>query len=83
MRGFAVAPIQYRGVAMRHVGPRDAAYSPATDLDLDSLFRAGPVRAGPGSQWKSSHLYPYQYWSVLSLVWPEQREASLGCVERQ
>jgi hypothetical protein len=24
MRGYAVAPIQYRGVAMRHVGPRDA-----------------------------------------------------------
>jgi hypothetical protein len=24
MRGFAVAPIQYRGVALRHVGPRDA-----------------------------------------------------------
>src|SRR5262249_27530006 len=25
LRGYAVAPIPYRGVAMRHVGPRDAA----------------------------------------------------------
>jgi hypothetical protein len=28
MRGYTVAPIQYRGVAMRHVGPRDAAWVP-------------------------------------------------------
>jgi hypothetical protein len=27
-RGYAVAPIQYRGVAMRHVGPRDATWVP-------------------------------------------------------
>jgi hypothetical protein len=26
MKGYAVAPIQYRGVAMRHVGPRDATW---------------------------------------------------------
>ena len=28
MREYAVAPIQYRGVAMRHVGPRDATWVP-------------------------------------------------------
>ena len=28
MRVYAVAPIQYRGVAMRHVGPRDATWVP-------------------------------------------------------
>ncbi len=28
MRVYAVAPIQHRGVAMRHVGPRDAAWVP-------------------------------------------------------
>ncbi len=48
MREYAVAPIQYRGVAMRHVGPRDATCSPATDLDLDSLLGAGPMCVGPG-----------------------------------
>jgi len=28
MRGYAVAPIRYHGVAMRHVGPRDATWVP-------------------------------------------------------
>src|SRR3974390_1969758 len=28
MREYAVAPIQHRGVAMRHVGPRDATWVP-------------------------------------------------------
>src|SRR6516165_1777869 len=28
MRGYAVAPIQYRGVALRHLGPRDATWVP-------------------------------------------------------
>jgi hypothetical protein len=28
MREYAVAPIQYRGVALRHVGPRDATWVP-------------------------------------------------------
>ena len=28
MRGYAVAPIHTNGVAMRHVGPRDAAWVP-------------------------------------------------------
>src|SRR5215475_10511018 len=28
IQGYAVAPIPYRGVAMRHVGPRDATWVP-------------------------------------------------------
>src|SRR5262249_58404729 len=28
MRVYAVAPLPYRGVAMRHVGPRDATWVP-------------------------------------------------------
>ena len=47
MRGYAVAPIQYRGVAMRHVGPRDAAWVP---LPISTWTASSPscLCAGPG-----------------------------------
>jgi hypothetical protein len=41
MRVYAVAPIQYRGVAMRHVGPWDATRGP---LPI-STWTASPRRA--------------------------------------
>src|SRR5262245_1180547 len=41
MREYAVAPIQYRGVAMRHVGPRDATW---VTLPI-STWTASPRRA--------------------------------------
>jgi hypothetical protein len=39
----------------RRIAPRRTSgcdLGPATDLDLDSLLPAGPVRAGPGCRWK-------------------------------
>jgi hypothetical protein len=30
LRGYSGAPIPYRGVAMRHVGPRDVTWVPAS-----------------------------------------------------
>jgi hypothetical protein len=36
MREFAVAPIQYRGVALRHFGPRDAI---ETDVEHGCLLK--------------------------------------------
>jgi hypothetical protein len=36
---YAVAPIQYRGVAMRHVGPRDAAWVP---LSISTCTASSP-----------------------------------------
>jgi hypothetical protein len=42
-RRYAVAPIQYRGDAMRHVGPRDASWVPLSiptwRLNLDGLLK--------------------------------------------
>jgi len=40
MRVYAVAPIQYRGVAMRHVGPRDAALVP---LPISTWTASSPL----------------------------------------
>ena len=40
MRGYAVAPIQYRGVAMRHVGPRDATWVP---LSISTWTASSPL----------------------------------------
>src|SRR5271166_2172576 len=40
MRGYAVAPIQYRGVAMRHVGPRDATWVP---LPISTWTASSPL----------------------------------------
>jgi hypothetical protein len=40
MRVYAVAPIQYRGVAMRHVGPRDAAWVP---LSISTWTASSPL----------------------------------------
>src|SRR5262245_1216696 len=39
-RGYAVAPLQYRGVAMRHVGPRDAAWVP---LPISTWTASSPL----------------------------------------
>jgi hypothetical protein len=40
MRVYAVAPIQYRGVAMRHVGPRDATWVP---LSISTWTASSPL----------------------------------------
>src|SRR5262249_8797960 len=37
MKEYAVAPIHTGGVALRHVGPRDATFSPVLDLDVDPV----------------------------------------------
>ena len=39
-REYAVAPIPYRGVAMRHVGPRDAAWIP---LPISTRTASSPL----------------------------------------
>ena len=44
MRGYAVAPIQYRGVAMRHVGPRDATWVPLPISTWTASSALGRVR---------------------------------------
>src|SRR5512135_2374084 len=57
MRGYAVAPIQYRGVAMRHVGPRDAAWVPlpiSTWTASSPLGLCAPDR-GPGGNLRTCH----------------------------
>ena len=46
MRMYAVAPIQYRGVAMRHVGPRDAIrvpLSPRMQIAMRWSWRSRPT----------------------------------------
>src|SRR5262245_35945563 len=40
MRVYAVAPTQYRGVAMRHVGPRDATWVP---LSISTWTASSPL----------------------------------------
>jgi hypothetical protein len=57
-RRYAVAPIQYRGVAMRHVGPRDAAWVPlsiSTWTASSPLCRCAPNRSLSGE----TQLYRY------------------------
>jgi hypothetical protein len=39
-RGYAVAPLPYRGVALRHVGPRDAAWAP---LSISTWVTSSPL----------------------------------------
>jgi hypothetical protein len=53
MRVYAVAPIQYRGVALRHVGPRNATWVPLPISTWTASFplgRCAPDRARGG--WK-------------------------------
>jgi hypothetical protein len=59
MREYAVAPIQYRGVAMRHVGPRDAALvalSISTWTASSPLGLCAPDRGRGGNN--ASDFYP-------------------------
>src|SRR6516165_6261383 len=48
----------------RRIAPRRTSgcdLGPALDLDLDRLLPAGPMCAGPGSQWKSANIYQADY----------------------
>jgi hypothetical protein len=45
MREYAVAPIEHRGVAMRHVGPRDATCVPLRRQVTALNNIAGPAKA--------------------------------------
>ena len=63
MREYAVAPIQYRGVAMRHVGPRDATWVPlpiSTWTASSPLGLCAPDR-GPGGNQQQIYQYDYQF----------------------
>jgi hypothetical protein len=78
MREYAVAPIQYRGVAMRHVGPRDATWVPlpiSTWTGSSPLGLCAPDRSRGGNQQRriktTINLYEQFY--------GRKREASLGC----
>ena len=51
MKEYAVAPIQYRGVAMRHVGPRDAAWVPLPISTWTASSAPCLCAAGQGCQW--------------------------------
>src|SRR5262245_40711554 len=51
MKGYTVAPIPYRGVAMRHVGPRDATRVPlsiSTWTASSPSCRCAPDRSPSG-----------------------------------
>jgi hypothetical protein len=61
MRGYAVAPIQYRGVAMRHVGPRDAAWVPLPISTWTASSPSCPCRPDRGYQWKPANIPKHAY----------------------
>src|SRR4029453_7288609 len=46
---YAVAPLQYRGVALRHVGPRDAAWVPLSISTWTASSPLGLCASGRGA----------------------------------